>query len=292
MRSDRHVLATPRRGAIPIRSGIGLRHAHYAALLATRPELAFLEVHAENHFSRGGPALDVLERVREHYALSLHGVGLSLGSADPLSAAHLDALAALVRRFEPAFVSEHLCWSSVDGAYYNDLLPLPYTRETLAHVAARIERVQDRLGRRLAIENVSSYVAFPGADFTEWDFIAELVERTGCALLLDVNNVFVSAVNHGFDPVRYVDALPADAIVEIHLAGFTRQTVDGEPVLVDTHAAPVAAEVWALYDHTIRRIGPRPTLIEWDAALPPLATLLLEARRADCLMELAYDLAA
>lgn len=269
----------------PLRAGIGLRAEHGAEFVATRPPVGFVEVHSENCFGRGGRPLHLLEAARETHPLSLHGVGLSIGSADPLSETHLARLAELVDRFEPRWVSEHLCWSSIGGLYANDLLPLPYTDEALAHVVARIQQVQERLGRRLLIENVSSYVEYAGAEWTEWDFVAAVAERSGCGVLLDVNNVHVSACNHGFDANAYLRAIPADAVEEIHLAGFTLNRFDGGRMLIDTHSRPVDDAVWALYARSVERFGPVPTLIEWDADLPPLADLVAEAAKADAVRE-------
>jgi uncharacterized protein len=279
-------------GAIPARTGVGLRASHYAEVLGSRPRVGFFEVHSENFFGAGGYGLDVLDQVRSNYPISLHGVGLSLGSTDPLNTRHLDNLAHLISRVEPFVVSEHLCWSSFGGEYFNDLLPLPYTAEALDHLCARIDAVQTRLGRRIAIENLSSYLEYSTSTLTEWDFLAELASRSGCAILLDVNNVYVAATNHGFDPIRYLDAMPRDHVAEIHLAGHTRREVDGQILLIDTHDQPIADPVWDLYDYAAKRLGPIPTTIEWDSNLPPLAALVLEARRADCLQENCYDLAA
>ena len=266
----------PHPGLAPDSTGIGLRAPHYGELLERRPALAFLEVHSENYFCAGGAPLAWLERFRACYALSLHGVGLSLGSADPLDERHLGKLDALVRRFEPALVSEHLCWSSVGARHANDLLPLPYTEEALDHVVERIERVQERLARRILVENVSSYLEFAHSTIAEWDFVAEAARRSGCGVLLDVNNIWVNSVNHGFDARRYLASIDARAVGEIHLAGFERS---GE-LLLDTHGARVSAEVWALYAAALARIGARPTLVEWDSAIPPLDVLLDEARTA------------
>jgi uncharacterized protein (UPF0276 family) len=260
--------------------GIGLRAPHYAAILEVRPRLEFVEVHSENFFGAGGAALAWLARVRAEYPLSLHGVGLSLGSADPLDLGHLGKVAALVRRFEPALVSEHLSWSSIGARHANDLLPLPLTREALAHVAARIGEAQDRLGRSIAIENVSSYLRWPGDEMPEWEFVAEVVRRCGCGLVLDVNNIWVNAANHGFDAARYLEAIAPASVVQIHLGGFE---ADGD-LLVDTHGARVAADVWALYAAAIARFGPRPTLVEWDTDIPALEILVEEAGRARAAM--------
>ena len=254
--------------------GIGLRAPHHREILERRPALGLVEVHSENYFAE--PAARSLERVRRDYAVSLHGVGLSLGSADALDAAHLGKLEALARRIEPAFVSEHLSWSSVDGRHANELLPMPFTMEAAAHIASRIAEAQERLGRRLLVENVSAYFAFDGAGLAEWEFVAEVARRSGCALLLDVNNIFVNASNFGFDARRYVAAVDPALVAEFHLGGFEAR--DG--LLVDTHAARVAPPVWQLYREAVERIGARPTIVEWDAAIPALDVLLDEARRA------------
>lgn len=264
----------------PARVGIGLRAPHYRDLLERLPDLAFLEVHSENFFGEGGAALAWLERFRARYAVSLHGVGMSLGSADPLEARHVERLRALVGRFEPVFVSEHLCWSSVGGRHANDLLPLPRSAQALAHVAGRIGELQERLGRQVLVENISSYARLPGDEMPEEAFVAEVVRRSGCALLLDVNNVWVNAANHGFDPYAWLGAIDPTSVAEIHLAGFER----APGFLLDTHGAAVDPQVWALYQAALRRFGPRPTLIEWDTNLPSLDVLLAEARRAEASM--------
>ena len=234
-------------------------------------------MHTENFFGDGGPALLWLERFRERYALSFHGVGLSLGSADALDEEHLRRLVRLVDRFRPEQVSEHLCWSSVGGRHANDLLPLPCTRAAAVHVASRISRVQDRLGRRIAVENITTYLRFRDDEMDEGGFVSEVVRRAGCDLLLDVNNIYVNAVNHGSDPRAFLEAVDGERVVEIHLAGHERV---GDR-LVDTHAARVASPVWSLYRDAIDRFGPRPTLIERDAAIPALDVLLDEARMAE-----------
>ena len=256
--------------------GIGLRAPHYAQLLERRPALGFLEVHSENFFGDGGPALAWLERFRALYPLSFHGVGLSIGSADALDSGHLARLAALVERFEPSIVSDHLSWSAAGGRHSNDLLPLPCTREAAIHVAARIGEVQDRLRRRILVENITAYACFDGAEMTEADFVAQVVRRAGCGLLLDVNNVYVNAVNHGFDADAYLAAIDPSCVGEIHLAGHERSGAR----LVDSHAARVAPEVWALHARACERFGERPTLVEWDARIPALDVLLDEARIA------------
>jgi uncharacterized protein (UPF0276 family) len=263
-------------GALAAGAGIGLRAPHYAALLEGGPPLAFLEVHSENFFADGGASLATLERFAERWPLSFHGVGLSLGSADPLDRAHLGRLARLVGRFEPALVSEHLSWSAAGGRHAHELLPLPYTREAVDHLVARIGEVQDRLGRRIAVENATTYLRFGESEMPEAEFVAEVVRRAGCGLLLDVNNVFVNATNHGFDARAWLDAIAPGSVEEIHLAGHER--VGSR--LVDTHAQRVAPAVWRLYRDALERLGPRPTLIEWDCAIPALEVLLDEARMA------------
>jgi len=274
--------------ALPVAAGIGLRAPHVGYVKAQRPPVAWFEVHSENHFAEGGPAIASLERIRADYPLSLHGVGLSLGSTDPLSRAHLAKLASLIARVEPALVSEHLSWSGVGGRHFNDLLPLPCTDEAVAHVCSRVAEVQDILGRVIAVENVSSYVGFADSDIAEWEFVAAVVARTGCKLLLDVNNVYVNAVNHGFDAETYLAAMPGDAVAEIHLAGFDARG----PCLIDTHGARVAPEVWALYRSAIERFGARPTLIEWDVDIPEFSVLETEALAATTILESRDAIAA
>jgi uncharacterized protein (UPF0276 family) len=260
--------------------GIGLRTPHLAEIIATPPPIGWLEVHTEN-FLGGGPAPRALARVRGAHAVSLHGVGLSLGSADGLDHAHLARVAELTRRIEPALVSEHLSWSIAGGAYLNHLLPLPYTEESLGLVARNVSRAQEALGRPLLIENPASYLRFRHSSIPEPEFLAELARRTGCGLLCDVNNVFVSCRNFDQDPAAYLDALPAAAIGELHLAGHARNKAEGRIILIDDHGSPVADEVWALFARALDRFGPRPTLIEWDTDVPALAVLLGEARRAE-----------
>jgi uncharacterized protein len=274
-----------RRDTIPATAGIGLRAAHYREVAETRPPVSWWEVHSENYFGDGGAPHYYLERIRAAYPLSLHGVGLSLGSADALNGTHLAKLRALIDRYQPALVSDHLSWSSIDGRYLNDLLPLPYTDETLRHVVQRVEEAQEYLGRQILIENPSTYLQFLDSTLAEAQFLRELIERSGCGLLLDVNNVFVSAANHGFDALEYIQAVPEHAVQEIHLAGHTVMRHDNGEILIDTHDDVVCDAVWRLYDQTIRRLGPRPTLIEWDANLPPLSVLLAEARTANNMLE-------
>lgn len=273
--------------------GIGLRPEHFVEFTRTRPPVGFIEAHSENYFGRGGRPLHYLTQARRDYPLSLHGVGLSIGSTDPLSATHLVRLGELIDLLEPSWVSDHLCWSSVGGEYANDLLPLPYTEAALRHVVARVTQIQDRLRRRILLENVSSYFEFADSSIPEWEFLAEIARRSGCGILLDVNNVFVSAFNHRFDPSRYLRAIPAAAVCEIHLAGFTRKSFDdGAELLIDTHSAPVAEPVWALYRAALQRFGAVPTLIEWDADLPPLSALVAEAIKAETMQYACHARAA
>ncbi len=274
--------------SIGAHAGVGLRAPHVRQVLAERPHIAWLEVHSENYYAGGGTALAALDRIRVDYPLSLHGVGMSLGSTDPIDATHLGKLRRLIDRCEPALVSEHLCWSGAGGRHLNDLLPLPYTEEALAHVCRRVAQVQDFLGRELAVENVSSYLAFADATIPEWEFVAAVARRTGCKLLVDVNNIYVNATNHGFDADTYLAAMPVEAIAEIHLAGFE----DIGSCLIDTHGAPVAPDVWSLYARAIDRYGPRPTLIEWDVDIPPLDTLLAEAAKAQSVLDARDAIAA
>jgi len=275
-----------RRFAAPV--GIGLRAPHVAHVLHQRPRVPWFEVHSENYFADGGATLQTLSRVRADYPIALHGVGMSLGSVDPLDVAHVRKLRRLIDRIDPWIVSEHLCWSGVDGVSFNELLPLPFTAEALAHVCARVDEAQDMLAREIAIENISAYVTLPESDIDEWDFVAAVVARTGCKLLLDVNNVYVNSVNHDFDARAYIAAMPADAVVEIHVAGFDATG----PWLIDTHGAPVAAEVWSLYRDSIAHCGPRPTLIEWDTDIPDFSVLEGEAAKAAAILHEAHALAA
>lgn len=268
--------------ALPLVAGIGLRSPHTREVMERRPSAGWLEVHAENYMNRG-VAADMLDTIRANYKLSMHGVGLSLGSACGIDRDHLARLKEVCRRFEPAMVSEHLSWSIGDGIYLNDLLPLPHDQEALDIVAANISRTQDALQRPILIENLANYIGFARSTMDEPEFLVALAKRTGCGLLLDINNVYVSAQNMGFDAAAYIAKLPAGLIGEVHLAGHVEnQTPDG-PVLIDNHGSSVAPEVWSHYASTIRRIGKRPTLIEWDSALPPIDTLLGEAMWADLL---------
>jgi len=266
---------------IPCAAGIGLRAPHVAHVLATRPAIPWFEVHSENYFAEGGAALRALERVREHYPVALHGVGLALGSCAPLDRAHLAKLSRLAERIEPGVVSEHLSWGRLGERHYNELLPLPFTQEALDLVAARVAEVQDTLGRPILVENIAAYVKFPESDIPEPEFLARLAQRTGCGLLLDVNNVYVNARNHGGDAAAFIDAVPAPAVGEIHLAGF--EGTGG--MLIDTHGHPVGREVWALYERALARLGPRPTLLEWDTDIPAFEVLAQEASKAQRRMD-------
>jgi uncharacterized protein len=268
--------------------GIGLRAPHVAEVLATRPAIGWLEVHTENYMGEGAP-LAALERLRADYPLSLHGVGLSLGSAEALNNRHLLRLQRLIARLEPAFVSEHLSWSIAGGIYLNHLLPLPYTEETLEVVAQHVRHTQEVLQCRLLIENPSSYLRFAHSTIPEPEFLEELVRRTGCGLLCDVNNIYVSCCNLGGDPVVYLEALPVRAVGEIHLAGHAVNDADGQAILIDDHGAPVSDAVWALYDHALAHFGPVPTMIEWDTNIPELAMLCAEAHTAGRFLQRAEE---
>lgn len=269
-----------RLGPIPVKAGVGLRHPHIADFAVGTAETAWVEIHSENFFAPGGPRLAQLFAVRSHYPVSCHGVGLSLGSAQGVDNDHLSTLCALVNRIEPGLVSEHLSFSVVDGVYVNDLLPLPYTEEALAVMVRNVDQVQTALGRQLLVENPSSYLTFVDSAMTEWDFLSALVSQTGCGLLLDVNNIYVSAVNNGFEARDYLANIPGDAVKEIHLAGHLIDGVGDEQLLIDTHGDTVAEAVWDLYDEALQKIGPRPTLIEWDTDIPTVDTLLAEAKIA------------
>ena len=267
--------------SIPGRAGIGLRSPHHETIARERPDVGWLEAHTENYFHDGGAAVRTLDRLRADYALSLHGVGLGLGSSDPLDPEHLRRVRDAVRRFEPALVSEHACWTHIDGEHFNDLLPLPGTEEAVEHLASRVREVQDFLGRQILVENLSMYVAFADASLSEGEFLAALVERSGCGLLLDVNNAYVNSVNLGLDVDAFFAALPLHAVQEIHLAGHSRRRCGGYELLIDDHGSAVCEAVWKLYERALRRFGRVPTLIEWDNDVPPLATLVAQAHAAD-----------
>ena len=277
-----HALAAPFATAqtVPASTGVGLRPVHYRQILQERPRIAWFEVHSENYFGAGGQPLHNLESIRDAYPLSLHGVGLSLGSAGPLDEDHLRRLGDLISRIQPGLVSEHLSWGRVGPRHLNDLLPLPYTEEALGVVCDHIDEVQERLRRQILVENISSYIQFRQSTIPEGEFIARVAQRTGCGILLDVNNLYVNEANNGIDPVAYLDALPVSSIREIHLAGHDRAGT----LLIDTHGTRVAAPVWELYAQALDRCGPVATLIEWDTDIPPLEVLLDEARHAATVM--------
>ncbi len=265
---------------LPNSPGLGFKPEHFQAIAETHPALGFFEVHAENYMGDGGMPHAMLTRLRADYAISVHGVGLSIGGPDPLNEDHLLRLKALCDRYQPESFSEHLAWASHGGEWLHDLLPLPYTPETLTLVADHIDRVQEVLGRRMLLENPATYVLFEQSVIAETEFLAELVRRTGCGLLLDVNNVFVSCVNHRTDPRAYLDAFPLAAVKELHLGGHSEEDLPSGPLLIDDHGAPVADPVWALYAELVSRTGPLPSLIEWDNDVPAFPVLMAEADRA------------
>ena len=256
--------------------GLGLRPQHYAEILDGEPEIDWFEILSENYFVRGGQPLRMLDRIRERYPVVMHGVSLSIASTAPLDMDYLGQLKALADRVNPRWISDHLCWTGVHGVNLHDLLPVPYTEEALDHVCDRIARVQDYLGRRIAIENVSSYIEYACSEMSEWEFVAEMARRADCWLLLDVNNVFVSGDNHAFDGSRFIDAIPVERVVQFHLAGHS----EGNGHLIDTHDQPVCDAVFELYGEALRRFGPVSTMIERDDNIPPLADLLAELDRA------------
>ena len=277
---------------IPAKAGIGLRPPHFKRVLDERPPIPWFELHSENFFCAGGEQLEVLTHVRRDYPVSLHGVGLSLGRADGPDHEHLQKLKQLIKRFAPALVSEHLCWGAIGERHLNDLLPLPYTEEALDCLATHVQAAQEFIGRPLLIENVSSYLNYRHSTIPEWEFITALAQRSGCGILLDVNNIYVNSVNHGFDAHTYLHAIPPQAVGEIHLAGFTRKENLPVELLIDSHSRPVADEVWSLYRETLARLGPVPTLIEWDQDIPELEVLLAEAAKAEGLLHAQHAIAA
>ncbi len=275
-------------GPIPHAAGIGLRFPHHRALVERRPGVAWIEVHPENYMG-GGPSVAALEAARALYPVALHGVGMSIGSAEAIDGAHLERLAALADRIAPGLVSEHLSWSVASGTYLADLLPLPLTDEALDVVCRNVGRVQDRLKRTILIENPSTYLEFGHSTIPESEFLAALARRSGCGILCDVNNIYVSACNHGWDAAAYLAALPADAIGEIHLAGHAVREIDGATLRIDDHGSCVAPEVWTLYEAALARFGRVPTLIEWDTAIPPLDVLIDEAAKAQARLDYAKE---
>ncbi|MDA8052051.1 MAG: DUF692 domain-containing protein [Rhodospirillales bacterium] len=287
--------ACPGVAPIPAAAGIGLRFPHHEAFLELRPPVGWVEVHSENYLS--GQALSVLEAVRADYPVSLHSVGLSLGSAEGLDRRHLSRLAALARRVAPGLISEHLAWGAVDHDFLADLLPLPLTEESLAVVCRNLDAAENALGRQLLLENPATYVQFRHSTIPEPEFLTALAKRTGCGLICDINNIVVSSANHGWNAQRYLGSLPAASIGEFHLAGHSAAAGEAAPLLLDTHDRPVPPAVWSLFETALALIGPRPTLIEWDAAIPPLPVLLAEAdaaatRLARCTPTTSDDLAA
>ena len=261
--------------------GLGLRPEHYLEVLESRPAVDWFEIISENYLVDGGKPLHYLDRIREHYPMVMHGVSLSIGGSDPLDPEYLAALKRLAGRVEPAWVSDHLCWTGIDGRNLHDLLPLPYTEEAIAHVAERVVRVQDHLGRRILLENVSSYVTYTDSQISEWEFLSAVAEHADCHILLDVNNVYVSACNHGFDPLAYLDGVPRERVRQIHLAGHSHNGA----LIIDTHDHPVPDPVWELYVEAIARLGPVSTMIERDDDIPPLDVLLAELAQARSLAE-------
>jgi uncharacterized protein (UPF0276 family) len=267
-------------------AGMSFKHEHLQAIVDQGKHEGFFEVHAENYMSAGGPPHRALEKIRTDHPVSIHGVCMSIGGQEPLDAVHLERFRALVARYEPALVSEHLAWSTHDSTYFNDLLPLPYTEATLARVADHIDHVQATIGRPILLENPSTYIAFSESTMSETDFLRALVRRSGCGLLLDINNVFVSATNHGFSAVDYLASFPMSHVGEIHLAGHAEQTDDeGDPLLIDSHDREVADVVWALFDSVIARRGPVPTLVEWDSSIPEWPVLRTEAEAAQAILD-------
>lgn len=278
-------IGAPSVGALPCRAGIGLKPQHFIEILETRPDIGFLEIHAENYLVAGGPLHHFLGRLREHYEISIHGVSLSIGGQAGLDDSHLHRLKYLLDRYEPAMFSEHLAWSTHEGTFLNDLLPLPYTTASLLRVCEHVERTQEVLRRQMLLENPATYLEFESSTMSEADFLTDVIKRTGCGLLLDVSNAYVSGSNHGRSAAAYIGQLPLSAVGELHIAGFSRQFDDsGDTVLIDTHGAAVADPVWALLRDVTRRCGPIPTLLERDNNVPELPVLLAEATQADRLL--------
>ena len=272
---------------LPARAGVGLKAQHVEAILTAKADIGFFEVHAENYMGAGGLPHAQLRAIRENYPVSLHGVGMSIGGYGRINADHLARFKRLVEIYQPAMVSEHLAWSTHDDVFYNDLLPLPYTSETLATVVSHVDEVQTSIGRQILIENPSTYLVFEESEISEFEFMAELAKRSGCGLLFDVNNVFVSATNHNFSPRAYIDAYPLEKVCEIHLAGHASdRDDDGEPLLIDAHDREVCANVWDLYRHTLAKTGPLPSLVEWDNDVPEWEILAAEARKADAILRI------
>src|SRR5580692_5180171 len=292
MRRQVSIASAPRDrvpGLIPKLAGVGLRFPHHQAVIERRPRVAWFEVHTENYMGGGAP-LRYLEAIRRDYPLSLHGVGLSLGRVDGLDADHLDRIVRLAARIEPGLVSEHLTWSISDGNYVGDLLPLPLTEEALDVVCDNIDRFQQALRRQILVENPSSYLRYRNSTIAESEFMVAVARRTGCGILCDVNNIFVSAANHGWDAVAYLEALPPTEVKELHLAGHTvKQLSDGAELRIDDHASPVEPAVWALFRQAVLRFGARPTMIEWDSNIPPLEVLVEQADQASAILSQPHE---
>ena len=285
MRANAYPESTSR---LPLRGGFGLKPEHFRDILAAPPDVGFVEIHAENYMVAGGPFHHYLEKIRGLYGLSIHGVGLSIGADGPLDVAHLERLKALIERYQPESFSEHLAWSSHGGTFLNDLLPVPYDQATLNRVCDHVDQVQAHLSRRMLLENPATYVEFSASTLSETDFITEVVRRTGCGLLLDVNNVYVSAVNHHRNAEDVIRSMPLSAVGQIHLAGFaTDVDAAGDPLLIDSHGAPVAQAVWDLYAFALAQLGPAPTLIERDNDIPALPVLVAEVQQAEVLLRAA-----
>lgn len=261
--------------------GIGLRHCHFGDVIDGKPDVPWFEVHTENFFNLHSIAAQKLRKVRENYSLSAHGVGLSLGSSDQISEKHLQNIKNFISEFSPDLVSEHVSWSHVNGEYMNDLLPLPYTEEALKNICNNIERTQDFLKRKILVENPSSYMEFKSSEIPEAEFMAEIAKRSGCGILLDCNNIFVSSNNHGFDAIKYLDAISVGSVGEIHLAGYSETNIDGNKYLIDTHSDRVFPEVWKIYETAVKRFGDVPTLIEWDVDIPAFSVLFGEKEKAE-----------
>lgn len=275
----------PKAKAMPARAGAGLKPVHYRSILDDMPDIGFFEIHAENYMGDGGPPHRYLEAVRSRYPISVHGVGMSIGADRPLDHEHLERLKRLLERYEPALFSEHLAWSTHDVGFFNDLLPIPYTDEALRRVCDHVDEIQTKLRRRMLLENPSTYIVFAESAMPEVEFLTQVAAHTGCGLLLDVNNVEVSAANHGYDPLAYLDAFPFERVGEIHLAGFAEAHDDEGHILIDAHDSPVRTDVWALYTHVLNKLGPIPTLIEWDNDIPAWPVLFAEAARAERLLD-------
>lgn len=267
--------------SLPKAAGIGLRHPHIQEILSAKPEIPYLEVLADNYLTAGGIHLHQLDQIRENYPISFHCVGMSLGSVDPIDKSYLQKLARAIERYQPCSISDHLSWSGFQGQHFHDLLPIPYTEEAIRHLCAKIEQVQELLKRPLILENVSSYISFNESEMNEAQFLAEISKRSGCLLLLDINNIYVSAKNHQFDALSYIDTIPENKVAQYHLAGHERR----EGYLLDTHSQAVTEEVWDLFTHAVARIGVKPTLIEWDNQIPELQTLLQEAEKAQSVLD-------